>query len=111
MLFSEANMFELIKALALYSDLEKLDKVSNAALQSLILVFAISITKKKPKGLKMKVPVGTIPDLSKADIEKRLALLFIISQVLFHKSKTFDLADEKKMFKMNMDLTKIVIEF
>ena len=113
-LFSEANMSELYakdNIKALFSNLEKLDKVSNAALQSLILVFAISITKKKPEGLKMKVPVGTLQGLSKAEIKKRLSFLLTISQVLFHKSKTFDLADDKKVSKMNRDLTKIVMEF
>ena len=53
--------------------------------------------------------------MSRADIRKRLSFLLTISQVLFHKSNTFDLADDKKVSKkvskMNRDLTKISMEF
>ena len=96
--------------MALFSNLEKLDMVSNAALQSLILVSAITLTKRKPEGLKMKMPSGSIQDLSKTEIKQRLSYLLTISQVLFHKSHSFVKLDQKKVARMHKDFIKIVGE-
>ena len=66
-LFSEKNITKLYSKdniMALFSNLEKLDKVSNAALRSLILLSAITLSKKKPEGMKMKMPNGSIQGLS-----------------------------------------------
>ena len=114
MLFTEKNttkMYSKDNIMALLSNLEKLNMVSNAALQSLILVSAITLTKKKPEGLKMKMPSGSIQGLSKTEIKQRLSYLLTISQVLFHKSHSFDKLDQKKVFKMHKDLIKIVGEY
>ena len=59
----------------------------------------------------MKRPSGSIQDLSRIGVKKRLSFLLTISQVLFHKSKDFDQLDNKKMSKMQKDLIKIVGEY
>ena len=113
-LFTEKNitkMYSKDNIMALFSNLENLNMVSNAALQSLILVSAITLTKKKPDGLKMKMPSGSIQGLSKTEIKQRLSYLLTISQVLFHKSHSFDKVDQKKVAKMHKDLIKIVGEY
>ena len=114
MLFSEneiTKMYSKDNIMALFSNLEKLDMLSNVALQSLILVSAITLSKKKPEGMKMKMPSGSIQDLSRIEVKKRLSFLLTISQVLFHKSKDFDQVDDKKVSKMQKDLVKIVGEY
>ena len=114
MIFTEKNMTKMCSRdniMALFSNLEKLDMVSNAALQSLILVSAITLTKKKPEGLKIKMPSGSIQGLGKTEIKQRLSYLLTISQVLFHKSHSFDKLDQKKVAKMHKDLIKIVGEY
>jgi len=111
MLFSEKNsrkLFSKDNIKALFQDLEKMDMTSNVALQSLILVSAISLTKKKPEGMKMKVPTGPIKRLSKTNVKKRLSYHLTISQVLFYKSKDFEKVVVKKISKMHKDLLKIV---
>ena len=58
MLFSEddiTKMYSKDNIMALFSNLEKLDMVSNVALQSLVLVSAIILSKKKPEGMKMNI--------------------------------------------------------
>jgi len=114
LLFSEKNprkLFSKDNIKALFQDLEKLDMTSSVALQSLILVSAISLTKKKPEGMKMKIPAGPIQGLSKADVKKRLSYLLTISKVLFYKSKDFEKLETKKISKMHKDLLKIVADF
>ena len=114
MLFSEddiTKMYSKDNIMALFSNLEKLDMVSNVALQSLILVSAITLAKKKPEGMKMKMPSGSIQGLSRIEVKKRLSFLLTISQVLFYKSKDFTQVDDKKVSKMQKDLVKIVGEY
>merc|ERR1712215_245305 len=114
LLFSEKDprkLFSKDNIKALFHDLEKLDMTSSVALQSLILVSAISLTKKKPEGMKMKIPAGPIQGLSKADVKKRLFYLLTISKVLFYKSKDFEKLETKKISKMHKDLLKIVADF
>merc|ERR1739846_218842 len=75
-LFKEKNMKKLFSkdnTKALFHTLEKLDMVPNVALQSLILGSAISLSKKKPEGMKLNAPTGPIQGLSKADVKKRLS--------------------------------------
>ena len=105
------KMFSKDNIMALFSNLEKLDRVSNVTLQSLILVSAITLAKKKPEGMKMKMPSGSIQGLSRIEVKKRLSFLLTISQVLFHKSKDFTQVDDKKVSKMQKDLVKIVGEY
>ena len=76
-LFSNKNMSKILSKdniTALFSNLEKLDMVPNIVLQSLILGSdsAISLTKKKPAGLKVKVPAGPLKGLSRVIVKKRL---------------------------------------
>ena len=77
----------------------------------MILVSAITLNKKKPEGLMIKIPSGSIQGLSKTEIKQRLSYLLTISQVLFHKSHSFDQLDQKKFVKMHKDLIKIVGEY
>ena len=103
MLFSEDDkikMYSNENITNLLSNLEKLDMVSNVALQSLILVSASSLSKTKPEGLRKKMPSGSIQDLSRTEVKKRLSFLLTISQVLFHKSKDFHQVDNKKVSKI-----------
>merc|ERR1712142_908463 len=115
MLFTEKNgnkMFTTENLAALFSNLEKLNTVSNTVLQSLILMAAITLSRKKPEGLKMKIPTSVLTQsLNKNEIRKRLSFLLTLSQVLYHKSKTFDQLEQKKITKMHKDLIKIVDEF
>eukprot|EP00091_Calanus_sinicus_P003753 TRINITY_DN1392_c0_g1_i4.p1 TRINITY_DN1392_c0_g1~~TRINITY_DN1392_c0_g1_i4.p1 ORF type:complete len:217 (-),score=101.71 TRINITY_DN1392_c0_g1_i4:67-717(-) len=114
MLFSEddiTKVFSKDNIMALFSNLEKLDMVPNVALQSLILVSAITLAKKKPEGMKIKMPGAPIQGLDRMEVKKRLSFLLTISQVLFHKSKAFDQLDGKKVSKMQKDLVKIVGEY
>ena len=72
MLFTDKNITKMYfkdNILAMFSNLEKLDMVSNAALQSLVLVSAITLTMKKPEWLKIKMPSGTIQGLRKTEIK------------------------------------------
>jgi len=114
MMFTEKNLNKLYTVdniMALFSNLEKLDMVANAVLQALILMSAISLTKKKPDGLKIKIPPASVQNLTKTETRRRLSFLLTISQVLFYKSKSFAKLDEKKMSKMQRDLLKIVGDY
>ena len=114
MLFTEKNINKMLSndnIMALFANLEKLDMVSNAALQSLILVSAITLTRKKPEGLKMKMPSGAIHGLDKTEVKRRLSFLLTMSQVLFHKSNSFNELDQKKLSKMQKDLINIIEEY
>merc|ERR1712142_1119892 len=94
MLFTEKNgtkMFSTENLAALFSNLEKLNAVSNTVLQSLILMAAIILSRKKPEGLKLKIPTSVLTQtLNKNEIQKRLSFLLTLSQVLYHKGKTFE---------------------
>jgi len=114
MMFTEKNLSKLYTTdsiMALFSNLEKLDMVTNTVLQALILMSAISLTKKKPEGLKIKIPPANVQNLTKSETRRRLSFLLTISQVLFYKSKSFAKLDEKKLSKMQRDLLKIVGDF
>jgi len=114
MLFTEKNVTKLFttdNVTTLFANLEKLNMVANSVLQSLILMSAITLSRKKPESLKMRIPACHLTGLNKTEIQKRLCFLLTISQVLFHKSNTFNDLQHKKINKMHKDLVKIVAEF
>jgi hypothetical protein len=114
MLFKEkirSYMFSKENITAMFSNLEKLGRVPNVVLQALILESAISLTKKKPAGLKMKIPGGSSQGLSWVNVKKRLNFLLFISQELYHRSKSFQEVECKKVAKMHKDLLKIVADY
>ena len=51
--------------------------------------------------------------MSRVDVKKRPSFLLTISQVLFHRSKSFQQIEDKNVAKMNMnnDLFKIVADY
>ena len=66
----------------------------------MILGWAISLTKKKKR---VKVPAGPLKGLSRVDVKRRPSFLLTISQVLFHRSKSFQQIEDKNVAKMNMN--------
>ena len=114
MLFSEDDNFKKYSKENipnLLSNMEKLDMVLNVALQSLILDSASSLSKTKPEGLKKKMLSGSVQDLSRTDVKKKLSFLLTISEVLFHKGNSFDQYNDKKITKMHKDIIKIIGEY
>ena len=61
--------------------------------------------------VKVKVPAGPLKGLSRVDVKKRPSFLLTISQVLFHRSKSFQQIEDKKVAKMNKDLLRIVADY
>ena len=60
MLFTEKNISKIYSEDNILAMFSKLNMVSNTALMSFVLVSAITLTKKKPTGLKIKMPSGSI---------------------------------------------------
>ena len=54
---------------------------------------------------------GSMEDLCTTENKRSLSFLLIFSDVLFHKSKSFDQVDDKKINRMRKDLIKSVMAF
>ena len=54
---------------------------------------------------------GSMEDLCTTENKRSLSFLLIFSDVLFHKSKSFDQVDDKKINRMHKDLIKSVMAF
>merc|ERR1712080_671359 len=114
-LFTEKNTMKLFsqEGSKLLDHLEDLDMAANASLQTQILVSAMSLTGKKPAGVKinLKLPCSKASGLIRMEVKKRLNLLLTISEILYQKSKSFKSAESKKMEKVHKDLIKIVSDY
>ena len=71
-------------------NLEKLNMVSDTALQSLTLSHAICLSKKRPRGIEPKVTVGSTQDLKKIDPKQTVSLPLNITKVLLYETKTYE---------------------
>merc|ERR1712080_302423 len=95
----------------LLAHLGDLDMAANAALQTEILVSAMTLTGRKPAGLKMDLPSSKKAGLNRMEVRKRLSLLLTMSEILHQKSKTFNSPESNKMKRMHKDLFKLVADY
>merc|ERR1712080_203076 len=113
-LFKEKDTSKLFSqegSMKLLSHLGDLDMAANAALQTEILVSAMTLTGKKPAGLKMDLPSSKKTGLNRMEVRKRLSLLLTMSEILHQKSKTFNSPEANKMERLHKDLFKLVADY
>merc|ERR1712080_314900 len=115
-LFKEKDTMKLFSqegSKKLLGHLEDLNMAANVALQTQILVSAMSLTGKKPAGLKidLKLPSSKKSGLTRMEVKKRLSLLITMSEILHQKSKSFTSFEGKKMENIHKDLLKLASDY